>query len=259
VTCEQFIHALSQAVERENDRADVGLSKHASGCPDCAAVWQVELLLRGAPPVERSLELPRALQRTLHESAPRRPLGPRLRLFAPLAACAAGLALMAALAPRADLSHVFEGEVLGPVLLLLSLFVGLLGLFRFRGATGLGAPAWLRWLAVVLGIGLFHLLAAAQALPDPHPPLPPRDCLLLGLCAGALVGGVALGFARRSVLTGASAAGALLGCSAGYAALAMLHLHCPSRWALHLHVAHGLPLLLLVITGALWGRRWLTV
>jgi hypothetical protein len=39
--------------------------------------------------------------------------------------------------------------------------------------------------------------------------------------------------------------------------LALLQLHCLSSWALHLYVAHGLPLLLPIAAGATWGRRWL--
>ena len=261
MTCEQFLDALSQAALGRDPPAELGLSAHAAGCPECASLWRTDQRLGALPRREPVLALSPALRQALSAHRPTRWLRPWLQWLAALASCGLVLALVLLVAPRADLSEV-ASQLVPPLGTELALFVGLFGLLRFRADSGLGAPSWLRWLGVALALLVFQRVVALQvesvpALSGHVHELPPRDCLALGHLGGGLVGMVALRVCRYTVLTGSMAAGALLGASAGYAALALLQLHCPSSWALHLYVAHGLPLLLLIAAGATWGRRWL--
>jgi hypothetical protein len=259
VTCEQFIHSLTGPALEPDPRAEASLSDHVASCRECAALWRAERLLRACTPAERSVALPEELQRELAQSGARRPLLTRWPSVSMLTGPVVALCALLLLAPRADLGQLAVTELLSQLAAPLALSLGLLAIVHYRGATGLGAPAWLRWLLVSAALLAFPALVALQAsaAPSVHPA--PRDCLLLGLVAGSAVGTLGLWLGRYSALTAPGASGAALGAGAGYAALTLLVLHCPSRLALHLHVAHGLPLLLLILLGALWGRRWLDV
>lgn len=234
------------------------MADHAAGCSACASLWRAEEFLRACAPVPRVVVFPPALQRELERADAGRALPRRSPAVIMLVSLGAVLGALLLLSPRPDLGALAASELLPLVSAPLALSLAMYALSRHRGSTGLGVPGWLRWLCVGLALLAFPALAALQTA---HSTLPlhaaPRDCLLLGLLSGVTLGGVALWLGRHSVLTAPRAAGALLGASVGYAAFTVLALHCPSRVALHVQVAHGLPLILLILAGTLWGRRWL--
>jgi hypothetical protein len=242
---------------------NAALARHASECEACANVLRADRLLqRGSTPALESVALPSLLASALRETKPTRTRPPRLQRLSLFGACAACLLLTLFLAPRPDLSLLLGVRLWLPLFALLATFSAGLALFRLRGPDGLGASPATRWLAVLAGLLLFHLFVVLETQVFPgggYAGTPPRDCLLLGLLSGGVVLAVSLVLSRHTVLTGAAATGALAGASTGYMGLAVLHLHCPSESALHLHLAHGIPLQLLIVVGAWFGRRWLAV
>jgi hypothetical protein len=242
---------------------DIETAQHARECDACGELLRADRWLqRASGPEPRPVPLPRALASALCEIEPTRARA-RSRtwslLFGTWAACL-GLAL--ALAPRPDLGLSLGARLWLPLFAQLALFALGLGLLGQRGRDSLGVSPAARWLAVFLGLVAFHALVVLQTqlfAGAAFPGIPPRDCLLLAVCSGVAIGGAGVWLGRHSVLRGAGATGALSGASAGFASLAMLHVHCPSESALHLHTAHGLPLLLLIIAGIPVGRRWLAV
>lgn len=270
MTCEQFLEALIEqsapgSCSRANPRAsaEAALARHASACSACASLLRADRLLRrDHTPAPRPVALPPLLASALRETKPVGTSRPRRQLSLLLGSCVACLVATLILAPRPDLSLSLGARLWLPLVALLASATAGLVLFRKRGADGLGLSALARWLWALAGFAGFHGLVVLETLIFPGAAFAgtaPRDCLLFGLLSGGALLAIALVLSRRTVLTGAAAAGALAGASTGYAALAVLLLHCPSQSALHLHVAHGLPLLLLIASGAWSGRRWLAV
>jgi hypothetical protein len=131
-----------------------------------------------------------------------------------------------------------------------------------RGRRGLGAP--IRAVeAVVLGgllvfffVALFWLPSGdASAFAEMGPPalLPP--CLSLGLFASLPMLLVATWPMRRTLVNGAAWRGAALGVAAGFGAVLVLTLHCSSTFGGHIALAHGAPLLVAAVAGAILGAR----
>lgn len=256
MTCEQFLQDMIA-----DSSEDAALARHASECEACANVLHADGLFRRANTPALRVVMPSQLASALQELQPT-PAGRAQRaLLSLLGACAACLLLTVVLVPRPDLSLSLGVRLWLPLFAWLGAFAAGLTLFRWRGPDGLGVSPSTRWLSVFGGLLLFYLLVVLEA--EGFAPglvaAPPRDCLLLGLLSGGVPLALSLKLRRHSVLTGAAAAGALAGASAGYLGLALLHLHCPSQNALHLYIAHGLPLLLLIALGAWFGRRRLAV
>jgi hypothetical protein len=271
VTCEQFIAALSRSATRGAELASANFSanfnEHAASCTRCSALWQTDQRLSAALKARQEpLELPGALRQLLSEPrGSRRASSVGTRLLAVSLSCLACLAFAVVFVPRPDLGGAFAPGPLRVFVAFGILLLGILSAFLYRGRSGLGAPAWLRWLLVALAVLGFHGVIAlvTDATHDVTQAgggfVPPRDCLALGLSAGLVVGFVVLAVSRYTALVSPRASGALAGAAAGYAGLLFLHLHCPAQQAAHLHAVHGLPLLLLVVVGLVSGRRWLSV
>jgi hypothetical protein len=130
-----------------------------------------------------------------------------------------------------------------------------------KGQRGLGRPLPVTALAAVGAAPLFVLLALL-GMPDGTSSLGEIGPLaLVGTCSalGALVAvpivGVSMWALRRSFPSGASFRGGALGAASGLAAAFVLTLHCGSPLGGHVALAHGGPLLLATLAGAILGRK----
>ena len=196
-----------------------------------------------------------ALQRALFEHRPTtRTTSFGTRTLSVLAVVSASIALTMLALPRADLS-ITTLAGFTPLALALLLLLGL-GVFAYRGPSGLGAPPWLRWSIPVVSVAAFELLAALEA--NAHGLAPELDCLFLGSAIAGVVAAVSCSVSRRTALIAPAASGALAGSVAGLAALLCLRVHCPALLAQHVMVVHVLPLLIAIAAGAYAGRRWLS-
>jgi hypothetical protein len=202
------------------------------------------------------------LQRLLFEHRPvTRATSFWTRALAVLAAVTASFGLVLLCLPRVDLASMGSGALLGPIVpLALLLLIGL-GLFAYRGPTGLGVPPWVRWTFASLALLGFELLTAleAQAALGQAALAPERDCLFLGVGIAFVVAAISCTVSRRTALISPMASGALAGSIAGLAAVLGLHVHCPSLMAAHLGIVHAAPLILAIAGGLYAGRRWLSV
>lgn len=177
------------------------------------------------------------------------------RVLTVLATVTASLGFTLLTLPRRDFSlAVVTGWVPASILLML---LASLGLFAYRGRTGLGVAPWLRWSVPVACVVAFELLAGLEARSDSLPPK--LDCLLLGTLIAGVVAAVSCSVGRRTVLIAPAASGALAGAGAGVAALLCLRVHCPSALAGHVMIVHVLPLVVAIVAGAYFGRRWVSV
>jgi hypothetical protein len=273
VTCSQFVAALSAAPRAAVLSAE--LQAHAARCSGCLAVWKADELLREAPAPRFAGTLPEELQRALRaHRGVTRTSSPWLRALAVSAACALSLMLALVAFPRPDLRLVFQSRVLPSLAVFAALMAVSLAPFLYRGRSGLGLAPSLRWLSIALSFAAFHVVCVVSSLASTETghldaagggaayarttPLPtPHDCLALGLITALCILGATFAVSRQSALIAPRASGALAGASAGFGALLMLQLHCPSQMALHLHIVHALPLVLSVALGSLAGRRWL--
>jgi hypothetical protein len=128
------------------------------------------------------------------------------------------------------------------------------GLAQRRGRV----PASVRLvqLALALVVGAFLVLAVAFSGPSDGGGLQGGGCMAAAslLSAGPLVF-VAL-FFRRSFATAPAWRGAFLGALAGLAGAVGVHAHCPVAVMSHVVLAHGLPILLGALVGAVAGAAF---
>lgn len=254
--CEAFVKTLGERGPSPE------LARHASDCTRCRSVWEVDQALRHharplpAPPMAAEL------QRLLFEHRPAtRTMSFWTRALAVLAAVTASFGLVLLCLPRSDLASASSGTLLGPIVPLVVLLLVGLGLFAYRGPTGLGVAPWVRWTFAIIALLGFELLTGfeARAAMGQATVAPERDCLFLGLGIAFVVAAVSCGVSRHTALNSPMASGALAGSIAGLAAILGLHVHCPSLMAAHLGVVHAAPLILAIAGGLYAGRRWLSV
>jgi Negative regulator of sigma F len=143
------------------------------------------------------------------------------------------------------------------VLIVLAAFVAF-----SRGKRGLGRPV--RWAEWVVGGGLLSFLFIALlwiparavigfAAVGPASLLQP--CIGLGLFAAVPMLMVASWPLRHAMVQGAGWRGATVGAAAGFGAVLVLTLHCPSAFGGHVVLAHGAPLVIATLAGAFIGAR----
>jgi hypothetical protein len=261
MNCNEFVSALSTAIEPSAE-----VREHGFTCPHCRGLWNADRLLRGSQPPSsppRTIALSAELQHALNEHhGVTRGSSPWTRVLAVLTTCAACLVFALTFAPRADLLRLSSALLLQPSAAFTAGLLATLLVFFYRGRSGLGAPAWLRWSVVLISVAATQALCSMQLRLWPTTAglgsfATPHDCLAFGLATVLFVGAAAFVVSRHTALVSPAASGAVAGCSAGWASMLFLYLHCPSQHALHLHVVHGLAPLLAIGIGALLGRRWL--
>src|SRR5207248_2506958 len=87
------------------------------------------------------------------------------------------------------------------------------------------------------------------------PVKPTLSCFLLGMLALLPTLVVVFWALRRAFVTAAHWRGAAIGPACGLGGSLMLNLHCGNPYGGHLALAHGLPVLLGAVLGALAGTR----
>jgi Negative regulator of sigma F len=254
--CEAFVKALGER------GPSTELAIHAAHCAQCKPVWEVDQALRHQAKLPPAPPMAAELQRLLFEHRPA-PYATSFwaRALAVLAVVTASFGLVLLCVPRADLGAISAASLLGPIAPLASLLLLGLGLFAYRGKTGLGIAPWLRWTFSIGAVFAYELVTALElhASPGETGLAPERDCLFVGAAVAFAVAAVSCGVSRRTALISPGASGALAGSIAGLAAILGLHVHCPSLLATHLTLVHVVPLLLAIGGGLYAGRRWLAV
>ena len=242
-------------------RRTAALARHASTCQQCRPVWEIDQALRHQAKLPPPPPMAAELQRLLFEHRPStRATSFWTRALAVLAAVTASFGLTLLCLPRSDLGSVSAGSLLGPIVPLAALLLLGLGLFSYRGESGLGVAPWVRWTFATFAVFAFELLTVIEirAAAASGSGLPPeRDCLFVGMGIAFVVAAVSCSVSRYTALISPAASGALAGSIAGLAAVLGLHVHCPSLSAAHLTVVHVLPLLLAIGGGLYAGKRWL--
>jgi hypothetical protein len=252
--CEAFVKALGERGPSPE------LASHASDCAPCRSIWEVDQVLRHQAELPPAPPMAAELQRLLFEHQPA-PFATSFwtRALAVLAAVTASFGLVLLCMPRADLGAVSAASLFGPIVPLASLLLLGLGLFAYRGKTGLGVAPWLRWTFAIGAVFAFELVTALElhASPGETSLAPERDCLFVGAAIAFAVAAVSCVVSRHTAPISPGASGALAGSIAGLAAILGLHVHCPSLLATHLTLVHVVPLLLAIGGGLYAGRRWL--
>jgi hypothetical protein len=82
-----------------------------------------------------------------------------------------------------------------------------------------------------------------------------ESCFQIGLTVAAPMALLAVWTMRRSFPSGAGWRGAALGAAAGLAGVVVLVLLCGSPYGGHIALAHGLPLVIATLIGAIGGMR----
>lgn len=240
------------------------------------------LAARTRRPVAMSPALLDALDQ---DRAPIAPTSALRRVVVPVLAALVAVVGSAVLLPR---SGEMTPGMWAQSLALASL--GALGLYAVfaRGPLGLGlAPRW-RWGYVAASLVLFQAVALGTASAPNEPqntrkqngsvpramegtvtdgvhqgtmgatePLGgPGQCASYGTIIAALVGAMMLRSARRTSPVSPESTGASAGVCAGVVGALALHAHAPTD-AVHVALAHGAPVLLGAVVGAVVGRRTL--
>jgi hypothetical protein len=151
-------------------------------------------------------------------------------------------------------SQVIAWSALAGLALLLALGRGARGLgerLDFARWLSVAAPLtfmvaslFLAWLSQGTGFGALGSLASGLR------------CFALGMLVAVPMVAVLAWSVRRSFPTGARSRGAVLGAACGVGAAVVLTLHCASPFGGHVALAHGLPILLATVLGALAGEAW---
>lgn len=251
---------------------------HLAGCDACRRLAAVDEGLGEAPTVVPAMgeALRDALDRD-HAPVRHRPAWERaiLPVGAIAAVAAAGLALL-------DRPSRWSAEGWWASGALLAMAVSGVALSLWRGPYGLGAPVFWRrgWLAAAAGMSSLTLAlradtrgraalsearlahvgtSAINAIADPHHGTA-GPMQSLGSCASAtaVFAGVVtiagLWAARRTVPVSSGSLGAVIGATAGLAALAAVGPGCAGG-VVHGLVAHGGPALIATAVGLFLGRR----
>ncbi|MET0592170.1 MAG: NrsF family protein [Polyangiaceae bacterium] len=129
------------------------------------------------------------------------------------------------------------------------------------GTRGVGRPVpWLRFAAV--GAPLAFMVLALLWLPPNGksfgavgPAGMLEGCFQIGLTVAAPMALLAVLAMRRAFPTGAAWRGAALGAACGLGGVVVLVHLCGSPYGGHIALAHGMPLVIATILGALGGRR----
>jgi hypothetical protein len=226
---------------------------------------------RGGALPEAWLDIPDALRRPIAPrpapvalAADRSPTRGELKVqrLAALAACVlwpAAVLVAWGFRPRVDANF---GFLAAQTLLFTALLVVAMVTSVSSGRRGLGQPVRLIALATVGMPLVFVLLALLWLAPDassgfgdvgPLGQVP--ACVLLGSLVAAPMLAVSAWSLRRSFPSGAAWRGGALGTACGLAAAVVLTLHCGSSFGGHIALAHGGPLLLATLAGAVVGSK----
>ena len=131
-----------------------------------------------------------------------------------------------------------------------------------RGARGIGVPVW-RVLAAAIGIPLAFVLIGILWLPagstgelgEIGPLERIGGCVGLGTLVALPLLAIAAWALRRAFPSASVWRGAALGASSGLAAALVLTLHCGVTLGGHIALAHGGPVILATLVGAIAGTK----
>jgi hypothetical protein len=129
------------------------------------------------------------------------------------------------------------------------------------GARGVGRPVpWLRVAAVgapiaFILLALFWLPPNGKAIGALGPPAMLEGCFQIGLTVAVPMLVLSVWAIRRSFPSGAAWRGAALGAACGLGGVVVLVHLCGSPFGGHIAVAHGMPLVIATLVGALGGSR----
>jgi len=162
---------------------------------------------------------------------------------------------------RTDWELLPPAYVLAQIVLPLSLAAASFGLALSPGRFGLGRSV--RWLLMLATIGPLSFWLAALAMPlprvaesDPSFWVSTFVCLDLTLAWLAVPLAAAAFSLRHAFPTAATWKSALVGGACGLFCGSVMNLHCANVDPAHVSVAHGLPVLIASVLGALLLVRW---
>ena len=194
-------------------------------------------------------------------AAPSRARVRRRRVLALTTSLAWILTHLAVYGIRTDWSDLPLSYVAAQVLVPMLLAAVSLGVALGKGRHGLGLDARWLWLMAVLGPAAFW--AAAFGVPKPYAAgADPSFWVSLFVCldltfAWVAVPLVAAGLTlQRAFPSAATWKSALVGGAAGLFCGATMNLHCPSVDSAHVGLAHGIPVLIASLLGAVILARW---
>lgn len=239
---------------------------HADGCDRCRPLTTADAALdRVVNPKrgEGEVELPAALREAMRAEPRAAPFSFARRAAVSSVVVVAIASLAFVIAPRADLSHRELISYSLGLVALVALVLGGVTAALHRGSRGIGVAVVHRALYLAIALIVAELAVAAASSPVEGSIVLRGASALRGLahCAswGSLVGAVAgatlFFIARRTVVAGATAAGAVAGVAAGLTGTLALHVVCPIVTLPHTMIAHVAPALFGAIVGALFGRR----
>ena len=165
---------------------------------------------------------------------------------------------------RGDWDDLSPAYALGTVLALIAAALVLTTVGLSRGRAMLGPPVGVQ---LGLAVGLpFALAVWSFLVPSAAPTSVPcsstgealrlaRTCDLLSLALATPMLGALLFLRRGTQAAAPTLTGACLGAAAATWAHLVLHAHCPTAQPVHVLVGHALPLLPVMLAGALVGRR----
>jgi len=176
----------------------------------------------------------------------------RIRRAVAIAAC---LAWAGAMTLMWGFRNTVDGLVAGQALALMALVVLILTLTLGKGRRGLGARVSLARLLAVCAPLLFMGLTLAWFPTGIGPFARLVGCFGLGLLTMVPMVALAIWSVRGSFAVGARWRGAALGAACGLGAAIVLTLHCDITFGSHVAIAHGLPIVLATLVGALLGEK----
>lgn len=259
--CDQVEDAVAEGRSLSDE-----MRSHCRVCERCGSLTTADdaLSLVVNPSGEANAsELPAALREAMREEPRATPFSFARRAAVPVIFAVVIVALAFAFKPRSDLAHrAIAPYALGVVALFALVFGGVTAALH-RGARGIGLTVAQRSAFLAVAAVVSELAVAASSSPVEGAVVLRGASVLSGLahCAswGSLVGAAAgaalLIVARRTVVSGAMAAGAAAGAAAGLTGTLALHVVCPVVTLPHTMIAHVAPALLGAIVGALLGRR----
>jgi len=253
--CQEFGAAMESRTAGQTESLSAELRSHLEKCEHCRALYQLERLGTPAPGPSRDVEesVISAITASLKPVSPLRSW--RWTAAAILVAFAVLIAAVVQVMRPAGAEAMSTGQ-----LVLVSAVLAM-GLFVLARALAVemrpGSEGWLSGKQAVLFPGVFFALATGLAfqwrMSDDYIARG-LHCLEVGLLFAALGAAVLMALIRRGALLQPGVAGASVGATGGWLAVAVLQYTCQFQTAAHLLVWHGAVLAGTTFVGAVVGE-----